>query len=89
MVFLIFILFGLVVGMITRAVLPGKQGMGLVPTALFGLTGSFLAGLLGCVFYGERLFNLHGFGIIGSVLAALFVLLLVGVRARGRRRAVL
>ena len=84
-----FILFGLIVGLIARAVIPGKQGMGLRATALFGLTGAFLGGLVGCVSYGERVFNLQGVGFSGSVLAGLFVLLLLGVRARGRRRAVL
>jgi len=63
--------------------------MRLVPTALFGLTGSFLGGLVGTVFYGEASFDSYGAGTIGSVLAAFFVLLLVGVCARGRRRATL
>lgn len=89
MALLPFILVGLVVGLITRGVMSGAHGMGVVPTVLFGLTGSFLGGLVGCVIYGERVFNLYGVAIIASVLAALFVLLLVGVRARGRRRAVL
>lgn len=82
-----FIVFGLIVGLIARAVMPGKQGMGFRATALFGLTCSFLGGLLGCVIYGERVFNLYSVGTIGCVLAGLLVLLLLGVRARGRRRA--
>ena len=82
---LAFILFGLVIGLVARALMPGRQSMGLVPTTLLGMTGSFVGGLVGGVIQGGRMFELHSAGIIGSLLGALLVMLLVGMG--GRRRA--
>lgn len=84
---LTFILFGLVIGLIARAIMPGKQSMGLVATALLGIAGSFVGGFFGSLIHGGRLFDLHSSGIIGSIIGALVVMFLVG--AIGRRRSVL
>ena len=82
---LAFILFGLVVGLIARAIMPGRQSMGLVATTLLGIVGSFVGGLVGSLISGGRVLELNTAGIIGSVLGALAVMFLVG--ASGRRRA--
>jgi uncharacterized membrane protein YeaQ/YmgE (transglycosylase-associated protein family) len=37
---------GLIVGAIARLLVPGRQAMGLVGTALAGIAGSFVAGVL-------------------------------------------
>ncbi len=74
-----FILFGLVVGLIARAVMPGRQTMGLLATTLVGMAGSFIGGLVGNVIYGGPLLEIHTAGIIGSVIGALLVMLLVGL----------
>ena len=81
---LAFILFGLVVGLIARALMPGNQSMGLVMTGLLGIVGSFVGGLVGSLIYGGRLFELNTAGIIGSVLGAMAVMLLVGMASRRR-----
>jgi uncharacterized membrane protein YeaQ/YmgE (transglycosylase-associated protein family) len=83
---LMFIVLGLVAGLIARAVMPGRQSMGLVATALLGMAGSFLGGLVGSLLSGEPVFRLHSAGVIGSVLGALAVLFIVG--AAGRRGGV-
>ncbi len=82
---LAFILFGLVIGLVARALMPGRQSMGLVATALLGMAGSFVGGLIGSLIYGGRMFELHSAGIIGSLLGALLVMFLVGMG--GRRQA--
>lgn len=82
---LAFILFGLVIGLIARALMPGRQSMGLVATALLGMAGSFVGGLIGSLIYGGRMFELHSAGIIGSLIGALLVMFLVGMG--GRRQA--
>jgi uncharacterized membrane protein YeaQ/YmgE (transglycosylase-associated protein family) len=82
---LAFILFGLVVGLVARALMPGRQSMGLVATTLLGMAGSFVGGLVGSVIQGGRMFELHSAGIIGSIIGALLVMFLVGIG--GRRRA--
>ncbi|MBN1207185.1 MAG: GlsB/YeaQ/YmgE family stress response membrane protein [Myxococcaceae bacterium] len=80
-----FIVIGLIAGLIARAILPGRQSMGLLATTLLGMVGSIVGGLIGSLFQRDgRLFDLHASGILMSVLGAIVVLLLVG--AVGRRR---
>ncbi|MCK8497698.1 GlsB/YeaQ/YmgE family stress response membrane protein [Myxococcus sp. K38C18041901] len=80
-----FIIIGLIAGLIARAILPGKQSMGLLATTLLGMVGSLLGGLVGSLFTRDgRLFDLRPSGLIMSVLGAIVVLLIVG--AVGRRR---
>ena len=83
---LAFILFGLVVGLIARAVMPGRQSTKLLATTLLGMAGSFVGGIVGSVIYGGPLLELHTSGIIGSVIGAALVMLLVG--AGSNRRAI-
>jgi uncharacterized membrane protein YeaQ/YmgE (transglycosylase-associated protein family) len=80
-----FIIIGLISGLIARAILPGRQSMGLLATTLLGMVGSLVGGLIGSLFQRDgRLFDLHPSGILMSVVGAIAVLLLVG--ATGRRR---
>jgi uncharacterized membrane protein YeaQ/YmgE (transglycosylase-associated protein family) len=79
---LAYILFGLVIGLVARAIMPGRQSMGLIATALLGMAGSFVGGLVGSLIYGGRLFELHSAGIIGSLIGALLVMFLVGMSSR-------
>lgn len=79
-----FILFGLIVGLIARAVMPGRQSMGLIATTLLGIAGSFVGGLIGSLFYGGSVFDLHAAGIIGSIIGALLVMFVVGFGSRRR-----
>jgi uncharacterized membrane protein YeaQ/YmgE (transglycosylase-associated protein family) len=81
----VFLLVGFVAGIVVRAVFAGRQGMGVVPTALFALCGSFIGGLVGGVFYGRRVFELHNSAIIVGIVIAFTVVFVFLVRARGRR----
>ena len=82
---LMFILFGLIVGFLARAIMPGKQSMGFIATALVGIVGSFVGGTVGNLISGTPLLDLHAAGFIGSILGALAVLAIMGYA--GRRRA--
>jgi uncharacterized membrane protein YeaQ/YmgE (transglycosylase-associated protein family) len=82
---LAFLLFGLIVGLVARALMPGRQSMGLVTTTLLGVAGSFVGGILGSLVHGGRLLELHTAGIIGSILGALLVMFLVGLGGTRRR----
>ncbi|HKY37159.1 MAG TPA: GlsB/YeaQ/YmgE family stress response membrane protein [Polyangiaceae bacterium] len=83
MIFLIFLIFGFFVGLLARALLPGRQGMGLAMTTVLGITGSFLGGLLGNFISGAPFDRIHPAGMLGSVLGAIMVLAVTGM-GRGR-----
>jgi uncharacterized membrane protein YeaQ/YmgE (transglycosylase-associated protein family) len=83
---LLFVLFGLVVGFLARAILPGRQSMGLIMTAILGMVGSLLGGFLGSMVSGHDVMRVHSAGLIGSLIGALIVLALASM---GRRRTVL
>jgi len=68
---------GIVVGFIARAIMPGKQSMGILMTGVLGVAGSIVGGLI------SRLFSkpadgafFHPAGIILSILGAILILFL-------------
>ena len=65
-------IFGLLIGLVARAVMPGQQRMGLILTMLLGLVGAWLGGLIGRVtgMYKEG----HPAGWFMALLGALIVL---------------
>lgn len=79
---ILFVVLGLVAGLIARALVPGKQSMGLIATTLLGMAGSFVGGLVASLFTHESVFSLHTSGVIGSVIGAVAVLFLVGFAGR-------
>lgn len=81
-----FLVVGLLAGLIARALVPGRQSMGLVATLLLGIVGSFVGGFVGSLFSRSSVFELRPAGLLLSILGAIVVLLLVG--AAGRRRRV-
>ncbi len=83
-----FIIIGLIAGLIARAVLPGRQSMGLIATALLGMVGSLVGGIIGSLFASDGdLVSLHPAGLLMSVVGAIVVLLLVGAASRRRVHA--
>jgi uncharacterized membrane protein YeaQ/YmgE (transglycosylase-associated protein family) len=65
-------IFGLLIGLLARAVMPGQQHMGLILTMLLGLIGAWLGGLIGRVtgMYKEG----HPAGWFMALVGALIVL---------------
>lgn len=82
---------GLIAGFLARALVPGDDSMGIVPTILLGVVGSFVGGFLAdALFVSGDQDGLRPAGIIGSIIGAIVVLLVVravtgGTRTRGRR----
>jgi uncharacterized membrane protein YeaQ/YmgE (transglycosylase-associated protein family) len=74
---LIFLVFGFVVGLIARAVMPGSQKMGFLRTTLIGVAGSFIGGLIGNIIAGHGL-RVHSAGWIGSIIGAVVLLAILG-----------
>ena len=66
------IIVGFLVGLLARAVMPGRQGMGIIATTLVGVGGALLAGYVGQHLGYYKLGEPVGF--IASVVGALVVL---------------
>lgn len=81
---LLFLVFGLVVGLIARALTPGRQGMGWVMTMLLGVAGSFVGGFLASLITHNRVLDFHTSGLIGSVIGAVVLLVIGGFSSRSR-----
>lgn len=74
------ILFGFVIGIIARFLMPGPQPMGIIMTTLLGIAGSFLGGYLGHVLHGEGgKMEATPAGWIGSIIGAALLLLAYGL----------
>ncbi|MBB3210487.1 putative membrane protein YeaQ/YmgE (transglycosylase-associated protein family) [Rhodopirellula rubra] len=66
------IAFGLVVGLVARAVIPGEQPMGCLATTILGIAGSFIGGSIGYFLVGGTLVQSSGW--IGSIIGAVILL---------------
>ena len=66
------ILMGLVIGVVAKLLMPGKDPGGCVVTMLLGVAGALLAGVIG------RMFNIYQpnepAGFIGGVIGAMLIL---------------
>lgn len=77
------LVFGLVAGFIARALVPGKDDIGLVRTIFLGIVGSVVGGLIA----GVLTVGLRGFqpaGWIGSIIGAILVLVIYN-KVTGRK----
>lgn len=70
------IVLGFVIGVIAKLIHPGKEKMGFTMTILFGIAGSFLAGVIG-QFLGWYKAG-QGAGFIASVIVAIILLVIYG-----------
>jgi uncharacterized membrane protein YeaQ/YmgE (transglycosylase-associated protein family) len=73
------IVLGLIVGLVARLIVPGKQPMGWVATALLGIVGSYVGGTLGSVVFPPHQFTItppihHAF--LGALVGAVLLLLI-------------
>ena len=79
------IVFGAIVGIIARFVMPGRDPMGWVGTIVLGIIGSFVGGFLAqLLFAGNASLPPPTAGWIGSVIGALIVLAIYRY-SQGRR----
>jgi uncharacterized membrane protein YeaQ/YmgE (transglycosylase-associated protein family) len=76
-----FIVFGLIVGFLARAILPGKQHIGLLWTLVLGVIGSVIGGTIANALGSGDIMELNVIGSICAVIAAV-VLLAIADRAQ-------
>jgi uncharacterized membrane protein YeaQ/YmgE (transglycosylase-associated protein family) len=71
------IVLGLVVGLIARAVVPGRQPMGFIATAVLGIVGAYVGGTLGSVVFPPHQFDIHPpikHAFLGALVGAVLLL---------------
>jgi uncharacterized membrane protein YeaQ/YmgE (transglycosylase-associated protein family) len=80
---LAWILFGLVVGVIAKLLMPGRDPGGFIVTMLLGIAGAVVGGFIGRAmgFYGTN----EGAGWIVSILGAIILLAVYRMLMRPRR----
>lgn len=74
--------FGLLVGLMARAMLVSGRPIRVLPSTLLGIVGAFFGSLFGNVLMGAHAFEVHPAGFIGSVIGALLVLVALGAHHR-------
>jgi uncharacterized membrane protein YeaQ/YmgE (transglycosylase-associated protein family) len=80
------IVLGLIVGAIAKAIVPGEQGGGWLATLLLGVVGAVVGGLIGGGIFGiglEEFWSLQTWLV--ALAGAVIVLLLWGLVTRRRR----
>jgi len=79
------IIIGAIAGFIARALVPGKDPMGIGATILLGIVGSFIGGFVGYLLFHKDATQgaLQPSGIISSIIGAVIALLIY--RAASRR----
>jgi uncharacterized membrane protein YeaQ/YmgE (transglycosylase-associated protein family) len=78
--FLVFLLIGLVVGVIARLLMPGPDPIGILGTIVVGIVGAIVGGYLWIAVFG----NSEGPEWIGSIVAAMGLLFLYRKLTYGR-----
>jgi uncharacterized membrane protein YeaQ/YmgE (transglycosylase-associated protein family) len=87
----VLIVIGLIVGLVARLLVPGRDNIGILGTILLGIVGSFVGGFLWELveFHHIETSHFQTVGILGSIIGAVVVLLLLrltGLERRGARR---
>ena len=72
---ILFLIMGLIAGFIARALMPGDDSMGWIPTMVLGVIGSFIGGTLAALLFGGTL-DFSASGLIGSIIGAFIALFL-------------
>jgi uncharacterized membrane protein YeaQ/YmgE (transglycosylase-associated protein family) len=80
-----FIVFGLVVGVLARMLVPGRQQLTLGMTVLLGLIGSVVGGVIANALGTGDVLELNFVGSVVAILASVF-LIVVGERTGALRR---
>lgn len=76
------IIIGFVIGLIARALMPGRDPAGFIMTVVLGIIGSVIAGFLG---QSMGLYNQgEPAGFLASILGAMLVLFIYRLSVRGR-----
>jgi uncharacterized membrane protein YeaQ/YmgE (transglycosylase-associated protein family) len=68
------ILIGIVIGIIARLVLPGRQRIGALTTVLLGIGGALVGGIVASAIGEGDIFELNFIGTIVGIIAAILLI---------------
>ncbi len=69
-----FIIAGLIIGLLARLLLPGRQKIGLLWTLLLGVLGSVIGGVIANLIGTGDIFELNVVGFVAAVVASIGLL---------------
>lgn len=78
-----FIVAGIIIGFLARAILPGRQKLGLGMTLLLGVVGSVIGGTVANLIGTGSIFELNVIGFIAAVVVSVAVLAVAERRGIG------
>lgn len=81
-----FIIAGFVIGLIARALLPGKQKIGILWTIVLGVVGSVIGGTIANAIGSGDIMELNVLGFVSAVVASVVVLSIAEKSALGGGR---
>ena len=79
-----FLVAGLVIGLLARLLLPGRQKIGLLWTLLLGIGGSLIGGTLANVIGSGDIWELNIIGFVSAVVASVVLLSVAESAGLGR-----
>src|SRR5215210_1846694 len=68
------ILIGIVIGVLARLILPGRQHIGVLPTILLGIGGALVGGIIASAIGEGDIFELNFIGTVVGVIAAVLLI---------------
>jgi uncharacterized membrane protein YeaQ/YmgE (transglycosylase-associated protein family) len=81
------IVIGIVIGIIARLVLPGRQHIGALMTVLLGIGGALVGGIVASAIGEGDIFELNFIGTIVGVIAAVGLIAIAAALGVGEDRA--
>jgi uncharacterized membrane protein YeaQ/YmgE (transglycosylase-associated protein family) len=86
---IVLLVIGLLAGLIARALVPGRDPLGIFATMALGVVGSFIGGFLGYVLFHKDITEgaLQPSGLLGSIIGSVIALLIYrAASGRSHRR---
>lgn len=79
-----FLVAGLIIGLLARLILPGRQRIGLLWTLVLGVVGSLIGGTVANALDSGDIWELNFIGFVAAVIASVLLLALAEGATAGR-----
>lgn len=81
------ILIGIVIGVLARLLIPGRQSIGMLMTVLLGIGGALIGGTIASAIGEGDIFELNAIGTIFGIIAAVLLIALAEASGVGSDRS--